>query len=196
VTHVGAFVSRSGTATPTTLRSLTAAVARRTLRGSPSAWSGRGFFVCCDGNSRGTNSAKNLQKCYEMVRQTSVNPLISLVGAPRFELGTPSPPDCHRPLILLGDGVEPFDPRVVVCTTSLILLTSVPNAARSDSGHSSFSSKRHVVLPPGVTGNGHRTFEPNRHGMENSGHHAPYADLPMPVTREPATHGRAELRRP
>ena len=52
-----------------------------------------GFFVCCDGNSRGTDSAKNLQKCYEWVRQTSVNPLISLVGAPRFELGTPSPPD-------------------------------------------------------------------------------------------------------
>jgi hypothetical protein len=25
-----------------------------------------------------------------------------LVGAPRFELGTPSPPDCHEPLILLG----------------------------------------------------------------------------------------------
>jgi len=52
-----------------------------------------GFFVCCYGNSRGTDSAKNLQKCYEWVRQTSVNPLISLVGAPRFELGTPSPPD-------------------------------------------------------------------------------------------------------
>ena len=81
-----------------------AVAARRTLRGSPSARSGRAFFVCCDGNSRGTNSAKNLQKCYERVRQTSVNSLISLVGAPRFELGTPSPPDwCANGSLLLGE---------------------------------------------------------------------------------------------
>jgi hypothetical protein len=94
----------------TNLIAFAAGAARRTLRGSPSAWSGRGFFCLLRGNSRGTNSAKNLQQCYKSVRQTSVNPLISLVGAPRFELGTPSPPDCHRPLILLGMVSNPLTP--------------------------------------------------------------------------------------
>src|SRR5262249_7214552 len=93
-------------------------------------------------------------------------PLILLVGAPRFELGTPSPPDwCANRAALRSDRHRDYkfewdqSQQVQNCRISPLYLTAVPlnSCAREKGGQTSCSRSSHALLSSlllcGQTGN-------------------------------------------